>query len=372
MPEANENEKVPTYWDYLDLEKLLSLQGGLEASDADLMPDELHFIVVHQTLELWFKLVLSELRLARDHLAAVEVPEEHIPNCVHHMRRIIEILKLSVQQFDVVETLTARDFLDFRDKLFPASGFQSFQMREMEILLGLDESKRAKLGDISPLEYLEKLSSRSAAGTHAWSRIVNATGETTLRTALNNWLYRTPIHGSSPSDPDDEQVVEGFLGDYLEAWSSQAQVQVESMIATRAAPAEAVRKRYEASVEFVTGFLRADDVQESDRSTVRRVRAASVFVESYRELPLLAWPRLLLDTTIELEERLLLFRQRHARMAERIIGRRVGTGGSAGVDYLDKTSDNRIFSDLWTVRTVLLCKDSLPPIQNPEVYNFAH
>jgi tryptophan 2,3-dioxygenase len=58
----------PTYSDYLKLDRLLALQGGLEDDEAQLMPDELHFIVVHQAFELWFKLTLRELRLARDHL----------------------------------------------------------------------------------------------------------------------------------------------------------------------------------------------------------------------------------------------------------------------------------------------------------------
>ena len=157
MSKEESSDKVPTYWHYLDLEQLLSLQGGLEDDEANLMPDELHFIIVHQTLELWFKLTLSELRLARNHLDAAEVPEQHIPHVVHHMGRMIEILKLAVQQFDVVETLTARDFLAFRDKLFPASGFQSFQLREIEISMGLEESKRAKLGKVSALKYLKDL-----------------------------------------------------------------------------------------------------------------------------------------------------------------------------------------------------------------------
>lgn len=364
-------ERVPAYWNYLNLEQLLSLQGGLEDNEAELMPDELHFIVVHQTLELWFKLILSELRLARDHLAATEVPEEHIPQVVHHMGRIIEILKLGVQQFDVVETLTARDFLGFRDKLFPASGFQSFQMREIEILLGLDEANRVRLGNVSTMQYLKDLAPRSKAGGHAWSRIEQTLKETPLRTALHEWLYRTPIHGSSPQNAGDTEVVEGFLKEYLAAWSAQAKEQVEKMVATRAAPEESVRKRYEDSMNYVASFLQADDLPEAKRAFGKRVRAAIIFVESYRELPLLAWPRLLLDTAVELEERLLLFRQRHARMAERIIGRRVGTGGSAGVDYLDKTSNSRIFTDLWAVRTVLLCKEALPPITHSEFYNFA-
>jgi tryptophan 2,3-dioxygenase len=372
MSKPQSGDKVPTYWHYLNLEQLLHLQGGLEDDEAGLMPDELHFIVVHQTLELWLKLMLSELRLARDHLAAAEVPEQHIPHVVHHMGRIIEILKLSVQQFDVVETLTARDFLAFRDKLFPASGFQSFQMREVEILLGLEESKRAKLGKVSALKYLKDLAPRSKGGHHAWSRIEQATKETTLRSALHQWLYRTPIYGSSPSDPGDSEVVEQFLNNYLAAWTARAKVQLEAMIETKAAPEAAVRKRYEDSIAHVSSFLMAEDSPEETRAEARRVRAAVVFVESYRELPLLAWPRLLLDTAVELEQRLLLFRHRHARMAERIIGRRVGTGGSAGVEYLDKTSQPRIFTDLWTVRTVLLCSESLPPMRNADAYEFAN
>lgn len=372
MSKEESSDKVPTYWHYLDLEQLLSLQGGLEDDEANLMPDELHFIIVHQTLELWFKLMLSELRLARNHLDAAEVPEQHIPHVVHHMGRIIEILKLAVQQFDVVETLTARDFLAFRDKLFPASGFQSFQLREIEILLGLEESKRAKLGKVSALKYLKDLAPRSTGGHNAWSRIEQAQSEVTLLSALEKWLYRTPIYGSSPNDPDDEKVVEEFLTDYLKAWTHRANEQMAAMIETKAAPEEAVRKRYEDSMQHVETFLRAEDMPEENRAHYRRVRAAVVFVESYRELPLLAWPRLLLDTTVELEQRLLLFRHRHARMAERIIGRRVGTGGSAGVKYLDKTSNPRIFTDLWTVRTVLLSSEALPTLRNPEAYEFAH
>jgi tryptophan 2,3-dioxygenase len=362
---------VPTYWDYLELDKLLSSQGGLEDDEAGLMPDELHFIIVHQTLELWMKLMLNELRLARDHLAAAEVPEQHIPNVVHHMRRIIEILKVSVQHFDVVETMTARDFLAFRDKLFPASGFQSYQMREIEILLGLEEAKRARLGDVSTLQYLKDLSEKSKGGQQAWARIAQAASEMTLRAALHKWLYRTPIYGSSPSDPDDGEVVAQFLNDYLEAWTAQAQIQMQAMVDTGAAPEDAVRKRYQDSIDYVASFLKADDIPEEDRVEACRVRAAVVFVESYRELPLLAWPRLLLDTAVELEQRLLIFRQRHARMAERIIGRRVGTGGSAGVDYLDKTSKARIFTNLWAVRTVLLSKDALPDLKNADAYDFA-
>ena len=94
--------KTPTYWDYLKLDRLLELQGGLEEDEALLQPDELHFIVVHQVYELWFKLILSELRLARLHLAAPRVPEDSVPFVVHHLRRVNEILRLTVEQFRII------------------------------------------------------------------------------------------------------------------------------------------------------------------------------------------------------------------------------------------------------------------------------
>ena len=80
-------KNVPNYWDYLNLKPLLTLQGGLENNEQALDTDELHFIVTHQALELWFKLILAELRDARDQLASPTVPEERIPHVVHHLGR---------------------------------------------------------------------------------------------------------------------------------------------------------------------------------------------------------------------------------------------------------------------------------------------
>ncbi len=96
-----------------------------------------------------------------------------------------------------------------------------------------------------------------------------------------------------------------------------------------------------------------------------------MFIESYRNLPLLSWPRTLIDTLVELEESMLLFRTHHVRMVERMIGRRMGTGGSSGVDYLDMTLKYRIFKDLWAIRTMLVKQELLPEVENPEFYGFA-
>ena len=208
-------DTVPNYTDYLKLGQLLELQGGLENDEAQLIPDELLFIVVHQALELWFKIVNRELRLARDNLSAPTVAEETIPHVVHHLRRVNRVLELAVDHFQVMETLTPQDFLGFREKITPASGFQSSQMREMEILLGMKPDQRVRYGKVDPIEHLEKLSDTGDAGACAWSRVQAVLDETSFQESLRTWLYRTPIHGSMPGDKDDEVIVAGFIQDYL-------------------------------------------------------------------------------------------------------------------------------------------------------------
>ncbi|HEV8266605.1 MAG TPA: tryptophan 2,3-dioxygenase family protein [Thermoanaerobaculia bacterium] len=365
------NAPVPTYWDYLKLDRLLALQGGLEEDESALAPDELHFIVVHQVYELWFKLVLRELALAREHLSAPLVPEERIPYVVHHLRRVNEILRLTVEQFRIMETLTPQDFLDFRDKLAPASGFQSFQMREIEIVLGLEESQRLLYGETDPLAHVKNLAAASPGGAHAWGRIESARRTTTLRAALHEWLYRAPIQGSSPGQRGDEEVVAEFLGDYLAASERFAKGQEAHVLASWGGDPEAIRKRTVAALSMAKEFLFAEDVPEGERARVKRIRAGLLFIESYRDLPLLAWPRLLVDAVVELEEQLVLWRTRHARMVERTIGRRSGTGGSSGVDYLDQTTKYRIFTELWAVRTLLLPRQELPDLKKRDAYGFA-
>ncbi len=323
---------APTYGEYLRLEELLALQQGHDGSPSS---DELHFIIVHQNFELWFKLVISELRAARDILDCDYVAETRIPRAVHHLRRVIETFRLMAQQWKVMETLTPQDFLNFRDKLGTASGFESLQMREMEALLG------PQLLDGKPRE------------TH------DVTEVRPLVTVVADWLARTPIMGSAPGDAGDDAVVARFIEDYLAAHAT-----LGTGTAERYGASPEVRARFAAEAAGAREFF-------ADGDGVDRARAGLLFIESYRELPLLAWPRRLVDTVVELEQQMVLWRSSHARMVERIIGRRTGTGGSSGVDYLDSTTQWRVFCDLWAVRTLLIRKDALPPLENAEFYGFA-
>ena len=373
------SNSVPNYWDYLRLDPLLTLQGGIEGDEQQLATDELHFIITHQSQELWFKLILAELRDARNHLQSPTLPEERVPHVVHHLRRVSEIMQLATQTFAVMETLTPQDFLSFRDKLTPASGFQSFQMREIELLLGVEWDSRVKYGKVDPLDHIRKLASGSKSGKMAVNRIEAVLKETNLKDAMHRWLYRTPIQGSQHTDAGDAKRVDQFLHEYADAVANHHQQQCENIIRSSVGPREATESKFAGLTEAATQYLFANDVENPDeiiagtitkKQFIKRYRAGLLYIESYRELPLLAWPRLLVDVLVELDSQLVMFRHRHARMVERIIGRRIGTGGSSGVNYLDETTKIRVFHDLWTVRTVLLPKRMRPPLKEQEFYRF--
>ena len=115
------------YWEYIHVEELLGLQGGFDDDESKVNNDEALFIVVHQIYELWFKIILRELSGARDLLHQNPVPDVQLASAVRSFRRVVAILEQAIQHFRVMETLTTRYYLEFRDRLIPASGFQSVQ-----------------------------------------------------------------------------------------------------------------------------------------------------------------------------------------------------------------------------------------------------
>ncbi len=120
-----------TYGGYLRLDELLAQQVPQADPPAH---DELLFITVHQVYELWFRQMLYELEAARDAMMADQTWRAR-----HLLRRVHAIERLLVAQVDILETMTPQDFLEFREILAPASGFQSVQFRELEFLSGSKE-----------------------------------------------------------------------------------------------------------------------------------------------------------------------------------------------------------------------------------------
>jgi len=360
----------PNYWDYIRVEELLALQGGLVENEAEIENEEVLFITVHQVFELWFKLILRELRTLTATFRQEPVDDQELSNAVRSIQRITVILRRCVDHFEIMETLTTREYLGFRDKLMPASGFQSAQLRQIEIALGLDEETRIPLGGHE--SWLEALRSHDGSESSALRRVLaQRQDRPNLREAVAEWLQRTPIGGLGPEDEGAEAALQRFVEAYAAATAEELDRTCELAIqrAGGADEAERLRQRYEEEKQAIRRFLGPSEAEGGAR--VGRQRAAALFILSYRELPLLAWPREVLDGLIELEQQFLVFRQRHARMVERVIGRRTGTGGSSGVDYLDRTAlTYRVFRDLWSVRTYQIRRDSNPPLENPEFYAF--
>jgi tryptophan 2,3-dioxygenase len=361
------------YWDYIQIESLLSLQKGIASAESELANDEVMFIVVHQIDELWFKLVLREMVVVRDLFARPTVPEQALASAVRGIRRMESVLRHLTSHFELMETMTTRDYLSFRDKLSGASGFQSAQMREIEILMGLAEGDRIALGHEG--SYQEALKEQGGGASPALLRVrARLADKPTLRDAVLDWTHRTPIQGSTPSQPDDAAHVRAFVMAYLKTQRLSVDRGLELGLASAITEADKTRltERARSETDSARAYLLAEDVAEPERARASRIRAALVFIESYRELPLLAWPREAIDGLTSFEQAFVVFRQRHARMVERMIGRRTGTGGSAGVDYLDSTAlKYRVFRELWAVRTLLVRAQDLPPLEHPELYGFA-
>jgi tryptophan 2,3-dioxygenase len=362
--------RKPNYWEYIRVEELLALQSGLERDEAKLTNDEVLFVTVHQVFELWFKLVLRELHSVRDLFKLERVEEQDLARAVRGVRRVITILESAVKHFDVVETLTTREYLGFRNKLMPASGFQSAQLRQIEIVLGLSDGERVPLG--SGEDYLEALRAHDGSESVAMRRVLAERADRpSLLGAVEGWLYRTPIDGVGPSGAQARAVLDRFIDAYVAASGREIDETLRFALARAHGREERARleARYAQEQAAIRTFLTPPEAEGGARR--RRIRAATLFILSYRELPLLAWPREVLDGLVELEQRLIVFRQRHARMVERVIGRRIGTGGSSGVDYLDQTAlAYRVFKDLWAARTYQIRRVANPPLENARFYGF--
>jgi len=358
-----------SYWDYIRVEDLLSLQKGVHGDEAHVGNDEVLFITVHQVYELWFKLILRELEHVRAVIRQNPVPDQALSSAVRSLRRCVTIFEVAADHWRVVETLTTRDYLAFRDQLVGASGFQSAQIRQLEILLGLDDDQR--LGCAGEASYKDVLRTAEGGTTPALERVERQiAGGPSFRHALYDWLARTPIDGSN-----DEASVRAYTEAFLASHEAQAHHLVESTgDALPHMDRSVLEKRYQRDIDHARGFLEARDLThlpEDEQHRRRHSRAALVFIESHRELPRLTWPRELIDTTLILEQSMVVWRQRHARMVERVIGRRTGTGGSGGVDYLDATAQRyRIFDDLWAVRTLLLKSELTPSLARSDDYRF--
>jgi tryptophan 2,3-dioxygenase len=340
------------YGDYLQLDKILTAQAPESAKYANEAHDETLFIVVHQVYELWFKQVLHELKAVLAVFAADEVKDQQLTGVVHKLKRVITIQQLMNQQIGVMETMTPQDFMSFRDYLVPASGFQSVQFKMLEIGLGLKSEYRIDFDKNSFYSRLNEKDREFLEGLET---------QPSLFEQVEKWLERMPFlqfgdfsfwqmyqNATEKMLNEDESTVLSIE----QIAEHEREMQLKEIINTRAKFAALLDKDKYAELQ-----------QQGSFRLSQRAMLAALFITLYQEEPVFNLPFQVLTCLTEIDENMTIWRYKHAMMVQRMLGTKIGTGGSSGHDYLKRTTEkNRIFTDLFHMATFLLPKSDLPEL----------
>lgn len=346
------DQKPVHYTDYLQLGKILSAQIPESPKYGKMAHDEMLFIIIHQTYELWFKQIVFELDSIREIFSEKPLPSSRLQTVVSRFERVNEILKLLVDQVRIIETMTPLDFMDFRDFLTPASGFQSMQFKMMETHLGI------KLADRSDTEKCFYHSRMKPEDRKILEEMEN---NPSLFELVDHWLARMPFTKSGRFD---------FWNTYEKAVDSMLS-QDEKIIRKNASLDEHSRQMELKNLEMTKINFKSILDQKTyeeirERGGVKMSQSAlqsAIFIHLYRDQPMLQLPYKILHLITDIDEHLTAWRQRHAIMVHRLIGTKIGTGGSSGHDYLKKTTEsNRVFTDLFNLATFLLPKSKIPTL----------
>lgn len=258
-----------TYAGYLQLDRLLDAQSPRSGQH-----DEMLFIIQHQTSELWMKLMLHELDRA---LACVK--RDDLAATFKIFARVAHIQRMLFEQWAVLETMTPSEYLTFRDALGKSSGFQSYQYRAVEFMLGNK--------DVNLL-----LPHRDSPEIHAWLKA--RLEQPSLYDEFLRFLHR-----------------EGHP-----------------------VPADHVER------DFTRPYVKSEAIVKIFKAVYEHPEVNWVAYEMAEKL-------------VDVEERFQLWRFRHMKTVHRIIGHKMGTGGSSGVTFLQRALGISFFPELWDVRTEL-------------------
>ncbi len=352
------SSKKPTprpieYSAYLKLEELLSIQVP-ESGREGCTPahDELLFIITHQAYELWFKQILHELDSAIGTFSGSKVEDRQLGTVIHRLERVNKIQELLLEQIDVIETMTPLDFLDFRDLLVPASGFQSIQFKLIEIRLGLRfDDRTGQDRDFFMTRLTESQRQQLSAAEAA----------PTLLDVTNRWLERMPFSKYGEFD---------FWRSYGQAVDQMLESELKIVASNQAISEDRRKQQVETQQQTREKFNAILDKSQFDelhkRGSLRlshQAFLAVLFIHLYRDEPMLYAPFRYLVGLMEIDEAMTRWRSRHAMMVHRMLGAKIGTGGSSGHDYLAaNVSNNRVWTDLFNISTFLIPRSQLPAL----------
>jgi tryptophan 2,3-dioxygenase len=357
-----EIRKATHYKDYLKLNDLLSSQKLLSYENGKNCHDEMLFIITHQVYELWFKQILHELYSVRKIFKTDFLHEGSLASAVSSLNRIEKIQGILIAQLDVMETMTPMDFLEFRDLLVPASGFQSAQFREIEILLGLKLSTRLSGHSDLIVGQLDESDRK---------KLLQEEQEELLPELIERWLERLPF-------TENERYV--FWEEYQKAifeMTEEERTQVQKNIFLTESEKLSQLKSLEENENRFKALFDEDLYKKARENSYaglsRKAYLNALFILLYRQEGVLILPFQLLTCLSNIDENFSRWRYRHALMAKRMLGDKMGTGGSSGHKYLSKTvENNRIFQDLVSLPSYLIPSSRLPklPLFLTENMNF--
>lgn len=340
------------YHDYLKIDQLLGAQSRRSEELGNPAHDELLFITVHQTYELWFKQIIFELDSVIELFSGASIPEKNMAISSARIERVVAILKLIMGQIDVLETMTPLDFLEFRDYLYPASGFQSVQFRLIETKLGLKEKERLLYNKTPFYKHL----------TEDQQKIVLKTlAQASLFELIDAWLARTPFLQNQEFD---------FWSSYKMAVHTMFEGDKDTVRHNPRIDAETKIKNIEMIDATEKTFDSLFDENEYNKLVETghfrlsyRAFHGALLIYLYREQPIFHMPFRILSSLMDVDELMTQWRNRHVQMVHRMLGQKIGTGGSSGHAYLKAATDkHKIFTDLFNLSTFLIPRSKIPPL----------
>jgi len=282
------------------------------------------------------------------------VEHKHLATAVSRLKRVTTILRLLVSQIDVLETMTPLQFLEFRDYLFPASGFQSVQFRVLEAKLGLKSESRIQYAGSNFCSFLKE---------HDAQIVQELDGEKSLFDLVEAWLERTPLldgeHGTSFWKAY-RKTVEGMFDHERDLVKERKLAKAEQ---------DELLGKIDSRAEHLSSLFDSDRYREKQLKGESRLShkalQAALLITTYQDEPLMHYPSQMLLTILDIDELLTTWRYRHSQMVHRMLGDKVGTGGSSGYRYLQAAaSRHRVFTDLFNLSTYLIRPQCLPPIED--------
>ncbi|XP_070198004.1 tryptophan 2,3-dioxygenase-like isoform X2 [Littorina saxatilis] len=342
-----------SYHTYLKLQGLLHCQEMASAQHGKEVHDEHLFIITHQAYELWFKQILFEIDSVRNLFSQPILDESKMLQILNQLNRVVLILKLLVDQFHILETMTPLDFMEFRVYLSSASGFQSLQFRLMENKLGVKEESRVKYNQ---QHYLNVFNDPESI-----QQLKDSLEQPSLFALVDKWLERTP--GLSEKTFRFWEIYRHSVTRWLEdAFFQPAQRETDEKL-KETLMADYLKQKDSFESIFDVSKYNAQ-VQRGERRLSHRGFQGAMLISLYRDEPRFNQPFQMLTLLMDIDSLMTKWRYNHVMLVQRMIGSKVGTGGSSGYQYLRSTISDRykVYLDLFNLSTYLIPRAYIAPM----------